>query len=227
MKLSEICKSKWKNLTKKQKIMLVSMLIILLVIISNVSEHKQQKNELQIFTNVENNNLYEYRIWPASRKADEFLRRQYKLGKSDAEIAKMCKDIGLPYSQSDIKNFRDKGWLQGEVHYSKEQIKAIKEYNKKIEKIVKENQTNKKSPEDLLWFAKYQCEKEIKARAIYPPAVKVKFRDDHYVEGNSYTVYGTVDSQNAFGAMVRQNFGCEIIIDQQNDKFQIKDLLIE
>lgn len=88
-------------------------------------------------------------------------------------------------------------------------------------------ETTKKAPEDLLWFAKYQCEKEIKARATYPPSVKVKFRDDHYIEGNSYTVYGTVDSQNAFGAMVRQNFGCEIILDQENDKFWIKDLLIE
>lgn len=88
-------------------------------------------------------------------------------------------------------------------------------------------ETAKKVPEDFLWFAKYQCEKEIKSRAIYPPSVKVKFRDDHYIEGNSYTVYGTVDSQNAFGAMVRQNFGCEIILDQENDKFWIKDLLIE
>ena len=88
-------------------------------------------------------------------------------------------------------------------------------------------QTNKKSPEELLWFAKFQCEKEIKARAIYPPSTKVKFRDDKYINGNSYTLYGTVDGQNAFGGMVRQNFGCEIIIDQENDKFWIKDLLIE
>ena len=84
--------------------------------------------------------------------------------------------------------------------------------------------TTKKAPEDLLWFAKFQCEKEIKARI---PSAKVHFRQDNYINGNSYTVYGTVDGQNAFGAMVRQNFGCEIIIDQENDKFQITDLLIE
>lgn len=84
--------------------------------------------------------------------------------------------------------------------------------------------TTKKSSEDLTWFAKFQCEKEIKARI---PSAKVHFRQDNYINGNSYTVYGTVDGQNAFGAMVRQNFGCEIILDQENDKFWIKDLLIE
>lgn len=72
------------------------------------------------------------RIYPASRQADEFLRRQYKLGKSDAEIAKMCKDKGLPYSQSDIKNFRDRGWLSGQQKYSKAEIKRIKEENKRL-----------------------------------------------------------------------------------------------
>ena len=84
--------------------------------------------------------------------------------------------------------------------------------------------TIKKSSEDLTWFAKFQCEKEIKARI---PSAKVHFRQDNYINGNSYTVYGTIDGQNAFRAMVRQNFGCEIIIDQENDKFWIKDLLIE
>lgn len=89
----------------------------------------------------------------------------------------------------------------------------------------KEQQNQTK--EDLTWFAQYACEKEIKARAIYPPSVKVHFRRDNYIKGNSYTMYGTVDSQNAFGAMVRQNFACEAIIDKENDKYWVNDLNIE
>lgn len=81
--------------------------------------------------------------------------------------------------------------------------------------------------EDLTWFAQYACQKEIKARAVYPPSVKVHFRRDNYIKGNSYTVYGTVDSQNAFGAMVQQNFACEAILDKENDKYWINDLNIE
>ncbi len=87
--------------------------------------------------------------------------------------------------------------------------------------------SNTNKNEDLTWFAQFACEKEIKARAIYPPSVKVHFRRDNYIKGNSYTVYGTVDSQNAIGAMVRQNFACEAIIDEANDKYWIKDLNIE
>ena len=87
------------------------------------------------------------------------------------------------------------------------------------------SETKKKSHEDLTWFAKFQCEKEIKARI--PSAKYIHFRQDNYINGNSYTVYGTVDGQNAFGATIRNNFGCEVVIDQGNDKFWIKDLLIE
>lgn len=87
--------------------------------------------------------------------------------------------------------------------------------------------SNTHKNEDLTWFAQFACEKEIKARAIYPPSVKVHFRRDNYIKGNSYTVYGTVDSQNGFGAMMRQNFACEAIIDEANDKYWIKDLNIE
>ena len=88
---------------------------------------------------------------------------------------------------------------------------------------VKQNQPK----QDLTWFAEYACEKEIKARAVYPPSVKVHFRRDNYIKGNSYTVYGTVDSQNGFGAMVRHNFACEAIIDEANDKYWVNDLNIE
>lgn len=72
--------------------------------------------------------------------------------------------------------------------------------------------SNTHKNEDLTWFAQFACEKEIKARAIYPPSVKVHFRRDNYIKGNSYTVYGTVDSQNGFGAMMRQtiNIGLRI-----------------
>lgn len=89
------------------------------------------------------------------------------------------------------------------------------------------NRTSAQKPEDLTWFAQYACQKEIKARAVYPPSVKVHFRRDNYIKGNSYTVYGTVDSQNAFGAMVQQNFACEAILDKENDKYWINDLNIE
>lgn len=85
----------------------------------------------------------------------------------------------------------------------------------------------KQNKEDLTWFAQYACEKEIKARAVYPPSVKVHFRRDNYIKGNSYTVYGTVDWQNGYGAMIRQNFACEAIIDKENDKYWVNDLNIE
>ena len=70
------------------------------------------------------------RIYPASRQADEFLRRQYKLGKSTTEMAKMCKDKGLPYTESDIARFEKEGWLSGSRKYTKQEIKDIKNYNK-------------------------------------------------------------------------------------------------
>ena len=91
----------------------------------------------------------------------------------------------------------------------------------------KKEAPKQKQKQDLTWFAQFACEKEIKARAIYPPSVKVHFRRDNYIKGNSYTVYGTVDSQNGFGAMMRQNFACEAIIDEANDKYWINDLNIE
>lgn len=91
----------------------------------------------------------------------------------------------------------------------------------------KKEEVKQKPKQNLTWFAEYACEKEIKARAIYPPSVKVHFRRDNYINGNSYTVYGTVDSQNGFGAMVRQNFACEAIIDEANDKYWVNDLNIE
>ena len=91
----------------------------------------------------------------------------------------------------------------------------------------KEEVKQSQPKEDLTWFAEYACQQEIKARAIYPPSVKVHFRRDNYIKGNSYTIYGTVDSQNAFGAMVRQNFACEAIIDKENDKYWVNDLNIE
>ena len=91
----------------------------------------------------------------------------------------------------------------------------------------KEEVKQSQPKEDLTWFAEYACQQEIKARAIYPPSVKVNFRRDNYIKGNSYTIYGTVDSQNAFGAMVRQNFACEAIIDKENDKYWVNDLNIE
>lgn len=91
----------------------------------------------------------------------------------------------------------------------------------------KEEVKQSQPKEDLTWFAQYACQQEIKARAIYPPSVKVNFRRDNYIKGNSYTIYGTVDSQNAFGAMVRQNFACEAIIDKENDKYWVNDLNIE
>lgn len=91
----------------------------------------------------------------------------------------------------------------------------------------KKEAPKQKQKQDLTWFAQFACEKEIKARAIYPPSVKVHFRRDNYIKGNSYTVYGTVDSQNGFGAMMRQNFACEAIIDEANDKYWVNDLNIE
>lgn len=91
----------------------------------------------------------------------------------------------------------------------------------------KEEVKQSQPKEDLTWFAQYACEKEIKARAVYPPSVKVHFRRDNYIKGNSYTVYGTVDWQNGYGAMIRQNFACEAIIDKENDKYWVNDLNIE
>lgn len=91
----------------------------------------------------------------------------------------------------------------------------------------KEEVKQSQPKEDLTWFAEYACQQEIKARAIYPPSVKVHFRRDNYIKGNSYTIYGTVDSQNGFGAMERHNFACEAIIDKANDKYWVNDLNIE
>lgn len=102
------------------------------------------------------------------------------------------------------------------------------EISQPVQTQTKKTEAKQSQPkEDLTWFAQYACEKEIKARAVYPPSVKVHFRRDNYIKDNSYTVYGTVDWQNGYGAMIRQNFACEAIIDKENDKYWVNDLNIE
>lgn len=92
----------------------------------------------------------------------------------------------------------------------------------------KENNNSREfSKADYIGLAQATCQKELKARAIYPSSVKIKYRQDNYIKDNSYTIYGTVDCQNAFGAMVQQNFACEVIIDEENDKYWVNDLNIE
>ena len=107
------------------------------------------------------------------------------------------------------------------------QTKTVETPKSAPSKPKKEEVKQSQPKEDYTWFAEYACQQEIKARAIYPPSVKVHFRRDNYIKGNSYTVYGTVDSQNVFGAMERHNFACEAIIDKENDKYWVNDLNIE
>lgn len=62
--------------------------------------------------------------------------------------------------------------------------------------------------EDLGWSAQNACEEFVEKRLKSPSTAEF----DTQVSGSdgAYTVTGTVDSQNSFGAMIRNDFNCEV-----------------
>lgn len=47
------------------------------------------------------------------------------------------------------------------------------------------------------------------------------------INDTTFTVIGTVDSQNSFGAMLRANYSCKIIFHPKNDTYSIEDFILE
>jgi hypothetical protein len=74
--------------------------------------------------------------------------------------------------------------------------------------VARQGGSSEPSSEDLLRDAKRACQEDFIPPRLKAPAT-AKFSEATVTEnGSSYTVTGQVDSQNAFGALVRAQFSC-------------------
>lgn len=48
-----------------------------------------------------------------------------------------------------------------------------------------------------------------------------------YINDTTYGIYGTVDSQNSFGAMIRTEFMCTVTLTNNGENYTITDFIIE
>ncbi len=91
------------------------------------------------------------------------------------------------------------------------------------------NLSNFFSNDDVIAVAQTKCSDELKARAVDPSSVRIGWRRingelDHYISGNSLTLYGTLSGTNMYGGRIEQNFACECIVDKENDTIRVNDL---
>lgn len=89
--------------------------------------------------------------------------------------------------------------------------------------------SNSFSNDDVIAVAQTKCSDELKARAVDPGSIRIKWRWvngelDHFISGNSLTLYGTLSGTNMYGGRVEQNFACECIVDKENDTIRVNDL---
>ena len=89
--------------------------------------------------------------------------------------------------------------------------------------------SNSFSNDDVIAVAQTKCSDELKARAVDPGSIRIKWRWvnrelDHFISGNSLTLYGTLSGTNMYGGRVKQNFACECIVDKENDTIRVNDL---
>lgn len=161
-----------------------------------------------------------------------------KLNKVDSNMIKKLSD----YSLADIKKllqskslnnststFSFKGCLSMVLIFG---IFAIivracffgKEDSTDIEKIEREEKNNKKQREIQAFTYAEICVKE---NLKSPSAAEFYMLETKIWEINdsTYMVKGPVDSQNAFGAMLRANFECKVII-LDNDKYRCEGVTI-
>jgi hypothetical protein len=77
--------------------------------------------------------------------------------------------------------------------------------------------------------ARAMCAEFVKDRLKSPSTAKFDYRSETAVHhGNGrYTVTGAVDAQNAFGAMIRAQYICELHYNNSTDKWYLDDIWIE
>lgn len=69
---------------------------------------------------------------------------------------------------------------------------------------------------------KAQCEDAVKNRLKAPSTAK--FDNENASGSGTWTVSGTVDSENSFGAMLRANFQCTVIVDGDSVRTRVDSL---
>lgn len=67
-----------------------------------------------------------------------------------------------------------------------------------------------------------QCEDQVKARLKAPSTAK--FDNEEATGSGTWTVTGTVDSENSFGAMLRADFQCTVIVEGETIKTRVDSL---
>jgi len=67
-----------------------------------------------------------------------------------------------------------------------------------------------------------QCEDQVKERLKAPSTAK--FDNEEASGSGTWTVTGTVDSQNSFGAMLRADFRCTVIVDGDSIRTRVDSL---
>jgi hypothetical protein len=72
---------------------------------------------------------------------------------------------------------------------------------------------------DTSYEAIAQCEAAIKERLKAPSTADF---NSSAVGGGTWTVTGTVDAENSFGAKVRTNYQCSVIIDNEKDTARVR-----
>jgi hypothetical protein len=72
---------------------------------------------------------------------------------------------------------------------------------------------------DTSYEAIAQCEAAIEERLKAPTTAEFK---STAVGSGTWTVTGTVDSENSFGAMVRSSYRCSVIIDNEKDTARVR-----
>lgn len=99
-----------------------------------------------------------------------------------------------------------------------------KDESTNIEKIEREEKSKKKQREiQAFTYAEICVKKNLKS----PSSAEFYMMETRVWEINdsTYMVKGPVDSQNAFGAMLRANFECKVTI-LKNDTFRCEDVVI-
>jgi PBP1b-binding outer membrane lipoprotein LpoB len=93
------------------------------------------------------------------------------------------------------------------------------------EKDEKIDKTKKYEKMDALVQAQVHIESKLKS----PSTAEFGGGVDGVIQTNdtTFTVIGTVDSQNSFGAMMRSNYSCKVIFHPKTDTHDIENVLIQ
>ena len=78
--------------------------------------------------------------------------------------------------------------------------------------------------------ARVVCQEFVKRRLKAPATAKFELHHVRQVaplDSGCYTVWGYVDAQNSFGALIRSEYYCSVCSTGERDMYDLKDLRIE